>query len=91
MSIWVAVLLVASLTLGLSYMMLGFKARSHLNDDASESERSIGWLFWWSFAKDKYDDEGKRLCRQGQALACAILALYAAWYFVLLRGLPSRH
>jgi hypothetical protein len=78
-------LLLVSVVLGVAYMMLGLKARSHLNAEASSSDRSIGWLFWWSFSTGLYDQEGKRLCRWGQLLAVPLIALYAAWYFLLLR------
>jgi endonuclease YncB( thermonuclease family) len=69
----------------MAYTMLGSKANDHLNEKTSNSNRSIGWLFWWSFSKDKYDEEGKRLCARGQKVALVLLALYAAWYFVLLK------
>ncbi|TFY99067.1 hypothetical protein [Ramlibacter humi] len=85
MSVPVSVLLIASLVLGVSYTALGWSARKHLREGTSEADRSIGWLFWWSFAKEKYDDEGKRVCDKGQLLAFGLVALYAAWYFVLLR------
>jgi hypothetical protein len=85
MTIWIWILLTASVVLGGAYTVLGLRAGDHLNEKASNSDRSIGWLFWWSFSKDKYDDEGKKLCTQGQMLAYVLLALYGAWYFVLLK------
>ena len=66
-------------------MECGQQGQGHLNEKASNSHRSIGWLFWWSFSKDKYDEEGTRLCAQGQMLALVLLAIYAAWYFILLK------
>jgi len=84
MTIWIWILLIASAAFGVAYTMLGLKANDHLNEKASKSDRSVGWLFWWSFSKDKYNEEGKRLCAQGQMLALVLLALYATWYFVLL-------
>jgi len=85
MTIWIWILLIASVIFGVTYTVFGLQANAHLNEKASDSDRSIGWLFWWSFAKDKYDEEGKKLCSQGQVLALVILALYPAWYFVLLK------
>jgi hypothetical protein len=78
-------LLVVSLVMGVWYTMLGIRARAHLNEEASKSDREIGWLFWWSFAPRLYDSEGKRLCRYGQLIAVPLIALYVVWYFVLLR------
>lgn len=85
MTMWIWILLIASVALGVAYTMLGLKANEHLNEKASNSDRSIGWLFWWSFEKDKYDKDGQRLCSQGQMLAFVLLAFYVAWYFVLLK------
>jgi hypothetical protein len=76
-------LAVISLLIGLTYVTLGYKAREHLNEHASSSDRSIGWLFWWSFETKKYDDKGKRLCRVGHGLAIIIIALYVIWFVVL--------
>jgi hypothetical protein len=81
MSDWKFILLlVLSLVFGGAYTMLGLRARNHLNEKASNSDRSIGWLFWWSFAPELYDAEGKRMCRRGQLLAVPVIALYVAWY-----------
>ena len=85
MTIWTWILLIASVVFGVAYTTLGLRAGDHFNEKASSSDRSIGWLFWWSFSKDKYNDEGKKLCARGQMLAFVLLALYAAWYFVLLK------
>lgn len=85
MTIWIWILLIASVAFGMAYTVLGLKANDHLNEKASNSDRSIGWLFWWAFNKDQYDEEGKKLCAQGQILAVVLLAFYAAWYFILLR------
>lgn len=87
MTIWTLILLIASVAFGVTYIVLGLKANDHLNEKASSSDRSVGWLFWWSFSKDKYDEEGKRLCAQGQMLALVLLALYVAWYVVLLAAI----
>jgi len=85
MSIWIWILLIASAVFGVTYVVLGLKASDHLNEKASASDRSIGWLFWWSFSKDKYDEEGRRLCVRGQMLALVLFALYAAWYLILMK------
>lgn len=85
MTTWIWILLVASVVIGVTYTILGLQARDHLNDNASSSDRSVGWLFWWSFGKEKYDQEGQRLCTLGQVLAYLLIAMYAAWYFVLLK------
>ncbi|MET3915655.1 hypothetical protein ABID97_002437 [Variovorax sp. OAS795] len=85
MTVWIFILLIASVAVGATYTVLGLKANDYLNEKASSLDRSIGWIFWWSFSKDKYNEEGKRLCAHGQVLALAIFALYAGWYFVLLR------
>jgi type IV secretory pathway TraG/TraD family ATPase VirD4 len=85
MNIWIWILLIASVILGVAYTVLGLQANDHLNENNSKTERSIGWLFWWSFSKEKYDEEGRKLCAQGQLLAFALLALYAGWYFALLK------
>ena len=78
-------MLVASLVVGLVYMSLGLQARRHLNAEASASDRSVGWLFWWSFAKSSYDEEGQRLCRKADLFAYAGILLIVGWHVVLLR------
>lgn len=80
-----AVLVLVSLLAGVGYTALGLRAHRHLNGAASGSDRSIGWLFWWSFATDRYTDEGKKLCRRAQGLAILIIGLYAVWYWLLVR------
>jgi hypothetical protein len=80
-----AALLSISVAVGGVYMFLGLKARAHLSADASHSERSIGWLFWWSFDKSVYDADGQRLCQVGNLLVVPLVALYVAWYVLLLK------
>lgn len=46
-ALFIALLLI-SLGLGTAYTMLGLEAKAHMTPEASESDRSIGWLFWWS-------------------------------------------
>lgn len=79
------VLLLLSLGVGGAYVMLGLRAKAHMTAEASESDRSIGWLFWWSFEKRLYDAEGQKLCRKGNRLFLPIAALYIAWYVLLLK------
>jgi len=81
----VGILAVVSLLAGFAYITLGLRANDHLNGSASKQDRSIGWLFWWSFDTDKYDDEGKRLCRAAQGLAFLIIALLVGWNWLLIR------
>jgi hypothetical protein len=81
----IVLLILLSLWCGVSYMLLGLKARDHLTAEASGSDRSIGWLFWWSLDKDKYDAEGKRICRSGDLLLLPGFACWIAWYIVLFR------
>jgi len=84
-NLMLALLVLASLIAGVGYTALGLRAREHLQDTASATDRWIGWLFWWSFAADSYNDEGKKLCRRAQGLAIFVIALYAVWYWMLLR------
>jgi hypothetical protein len=78
-------LLLISVVVGSAYMSLGLKARAHLTSEASESDRSMGWLFWWSLEKRLYDADGQQLCRKGNRWALVLVALYIAWYAVFLR------
>jgi hypothetical protein len=78
-------LLVASVVVGLGYTWLGYRARAHMASSGSSSDRTVGWLFWWSARADLYDEAGKRLCRIGNFLVVPLLALYAAWYLVLIK------
>jgi hypothetical protein len=78
-------LLLISVLVGGAYTLLGLKAKAHLTSAASASDRSIGWLFWWSMDKELYDAEGKRLCKTGNLLVIPLLALYVAWYLLILK------
>lgn len=78
-------LLVLSLAVGGAYTMLGLEAKAHMTSEASESDRSIGWLFWWSWEKRLYDPEGQRLRRKGNLLVLPLIALYVAWYVLLVK------
>jgi hypothetical protein len=86
MNSWVvAALVLLAVVVGGSYTWLGLSARKHLAPRASECDRSIGWLFWWSFTPSLYDDEGKKLCRKANILVAPIAALYVAWYLLLVK------
>jgi hypothetical protein len=85
MTIWIVLLLIASFVLGVSYVLLGLRASAHLNEQASSSDRAIGWLFWWSFDKGQYDEEGKRLCARGQPLAFVLIGIIVVWNLVLVK------
>ena len=76
-------LFVASVIFGVLYLALGFKARAHLKPEVSSTERSIGWLFWWSFNTDMYDQEGKKMCKRGQTLMLPTIAIIIVWNIVL--------
>ena len=79
------VLLLLSVGFGGSYTLLGLKAHGHLTAEASKMDRQIGWLFWWSFDKDKYDAEGKRICKKGDLIFFPLIACYIAWYVLILK------
>ena len=81
----VGVLTFVSLVAGFAYVAIGLRAHEHLNESASSQDRSVGWLFWWSFEPEKFDGEGRRLCRRAQGLASLIIALFVAWNWLLLR------
>lgn len=80
----VLLLIVLSVVFGVWYCVLGYQARQHLRPTVASLDREIGWLFWWSFVPDNYDEVGKKICRRGQAVAIPILALYALWYYLLM-------
>ena len=78
-------LLLISVSIGGVYTFLGLRAKAHLNSEANQSDRSVGWLFWWSFDKDLYDADGKRLCETANLLVVPLATLYVAWYLLLLK------
>lgn len=69
---------------GIWYALLGMRAVQHLHD-ADEIDKAVGWSLWWCLDVERYDDEGRGLCRQGQALAFA-----AAVLWVLAFGVRAR-
>jgi len=56
-----AVLFTVSLVAGVGYIGLGLRAGDHLNETITDTDRSIGWLFWWSFAADRYNEKARDL------------------------------
>lgn len=68
MTIWIWILLIASVAFGVTYTALGLKANAHLIEKASSSDRSVGWLFWCSFSKDKYNVKGKGCAPEARCL-----------------------
>lgn len=78
-------LLLISLVVGATYTVLGLEARAHMTLEASQSDRSIGWLFLWSLEKNLYDVEGQQICRKGNRLILPLISLYAAWYVLLVK------
>jgi hypothetical protein len=64
---------------GIAYSALGFIALKYLNN-ASETDRVVGWSLWWFTEADRYTSKGKRLCVLGGiAFACGI-ACWVGWY-----------
>ena len=78
-------LLLLSVVFGGTYTLLGLRALDHLTPEASKMDRQVGWLFWWSFDKDKYDGEGKGLCKKGDLIFFPLIACYIAWFVLLLK------
>lgn len=79
-AIWTALLIVAGIVFGIWYAALGIKARDFMTTEASASDRSLGWLFWWSFDSSLYTEEGKKICKKGQLIAMPLLLVYAGWF-----------
>lgn len=71
----------AASILGIWYSMLGISAIKHLHK-ADEVDKVVGWTLWWCFDTERYDDEGRRLCKKGQLVAMASVALWVAAYAV---------
>ena len=67
--------------LGFYYVFLGITALKHL-PDADEIDKTVGWTAWWCLESDRYDEEGKRLCKKGQLLAFACISLWIAVFAV---------
>ena len=67
--------------LGLTYAILGMRAVQHLHH-ADQIDRAVGWSLWWCFDAARYDDEGQRMCKQGQVLAFLAAGFWIAAYAV---------
>ena len=77
---WTALIIVAGIVFGIWYLVLGIRARSFMTAEASADERSLGWLFWWSFDPSLYREEGKKICKKGQLIAMPLLLVYVGWF-----------
>jgi len=62
---------------GLAYAVLGITALRHL-PGATQADRAVGWSLWWWSEAERYDDEGKRLCRRGGLLFGAAALCWVA-------------
>lgn len=82
-SLVVGALLILSLAFEFWFCILGLQARAYLTKSASPFDRRFGWVFWWCFDVEKYDDQGKALCESGQRLTVPILLIWTSWFFVL--------
>ncbi len=65
--------------LGIWYAGLGISAIKHLHD-VNQIDKAVGWSLWWCLDIDRYDKEGKRLCRRGQLFALISIALWIVVY-----------
>lgn len=72
----------AGSALGIWYALLGIRAIRHLRDP-SHLDRVVGWSLWWCIEMSRYDEEGQRLCRQGQRAALGALAVWVVFYLIL--------
>lgn len=68
-----------AILLGIWYSMLGFSAVKYLND-ADVVDKIAGWTLWWCIDVNRYNDEGQRLCKRGQAIASAAVMLSVVVY-----------
>lgn len=78
-------LVVASLGAGLCYCVLGLAAIKHL-PKATEQDRVLGWALWWFLEADRYDDQGKNLCRRGAMVFAVAWGLAIPGYYLALRS-----
>lgn len=85
MTIWIWILLIASVAFGVTYTALGLKANAHLNEKPlTPTARSDGSSGGRS-ARTSTTRKGKGCAPKGRCLQLVLLALYATWYFVLLK------
>ena len=66
---------------GIWYAVLGISAIKHLRD-ADQIDKTVGWSLWWCLDNDRYDDEGRRLCKRGRLLALTSIALWTVVYSI---------
>lgn len=67
--------------IGIWYSVLGISAIKHLHN-ADEIDKAAGWSLWWCLDLNRYDQEGRQLCKKGQLLALAAATLWIAVYVV---------
>jgi hypothetical protein len=67
--------------LGIAYAILGMRAVRHLQH-ADQIDKAVGWSLWWCLESKRYDNEGRRLCKQGQLLALTAGVLWLAVYAI---------
>jgi len=72
---------VVATALGLYYAFLGIAAIKYLRN-ADQVDKVVGWTLWWCFDTERYAEEGRRLCKRGQVVAFASIALWIAVYAV---------
>lgn len=65
---------------GIAYWVLGLLASSHFeNTDTSGSDRFLSSGMLWSLALNRYNDQGKKLCRTGNIALIISVALWITW------------
>jgi hypothetical protein len=67
--------------LGLYYSFLGLSAVRHLRK-ADEIDRVAGWTLLWCLDTDRYELEGKRLCKIGLIVSLCSAALWIGAFTV---------
>jgi len=78
-------LIIIGTVCGIIYSYLGIKVRKNLKQgvNLSETEKTFGWAYDWCFDEQKYDDEGKKICRLGgMVLICGLISWVAFYYFI---------
>ena len=77
-------LVAASIVAALYNCALAIAARKHL-DKAIEQHRVVDWTLWWFLEADRYDEQGKRLCRRGATVVAIAWCLAVPGYYLALR------
>ena len=67
--------------LGIFYALLGLAALKYL-PNAGEIDKAAGWTLWWCLDAGRYTEEGQKLCKKGQLVALATIALWIATYII---------